>query len=153
MGVKTYTCSGCAHAYTEEIAKIAPTIVEQSTAVWEEWGGEGTIQFRSNASYEDFVEVRLNGEVLPADCYTLREGSIIVELAPAYLDSLGNGDYKVEIVSKHGVAETAFSVNKNVIANPWLYVPVISVVSVGVIAAAIWFVFFKKKLFVLTKNF
>jgi len=153
VGVKTYTCSGCAHAYTEEIAKIAPTIVEQSTTVWEEWGGEGTIQFRSNASYEDFVEVRLNGEVLPADCYTLREGSIIVELAPAYLDSLGNGDYKVEIVSKHGVAETAFSVNKNVIANPWLYVPVISVVSVGVLAAAIWFVFFKKKLFVLTKNF
>jgi len=30
---------------------------------------------------------------------------------------------------------------------------VISVVSVGVLAAAIWFVFFKKKLFVLTKNF
>ncbi len=149
-GVKTFTCEDCGHSYTETIAKSAPTMIEQSNTVWKEWTGNGTMLFRSNASYEDFVEVRLNGEVLPADCYTIKEGSIVIELAPSYVDQLKNGDYCLEIISENGVASASFSVNKTLIANPWLLGSIIGVVSIGLLAAAVWFVFFKKKFFVLT---
>ena len=153
VGIKTYTCLDCGHAYTEEIAKLAPSIVDQTATVWEKWVDDGSLQFRSNASIEDFVEVRLNNEILPADCYTLKEGSIIVELKPEYLSALGKGDYKLEIVSENGVAEAEFTIHQNPISNPWLYGPAIAAAGIILLSVAIWFVFFKKKLFVLTKNF
>ena len=120
--------------------------------MWKEWTGNGTISFRSNASFEDFVEVRINGELLSSDLYTLREGSIIVELDPEYMDSLNNGDYKVEIVSLSGTATTNFSVNKKAIQNPWIWGSGIAVLSSGLLAFAIWLVFIKKKWLILKTN-
>ena len=152
VGIKTITCKDCAHSYTEEIAKLAPTIIEQDKEVHKEWSGDESITFRSNASYSDFVEVRINGERLSSEHYTLREGSIIVELKPEYLDSLKNGKYKLEIVSTSGTAEGNFSVEKKAIANPWVWGSATAVLSAGIIAAAIWLVFFKKKWFVLNPN-
>jgi hypothetical protein len=120
--------------------------------VWKEWTGDGTIAFRSNASFEDFVEVRINGELLSSDLYTLREGSIIVELDPEYMDSLENGNYEVEVISLSGVATTSFSVNKKIIQNPWIWGSGIAVLSAGLLAFAIWLVFIKKKWLVLKTN-
>ena len=124
---------------------LTPQIVEQDKDVWKEWIGDETITFRSNASYEDFIEVRINGDVLSPEFYTLRKGSIVVELKSAYLNALQNGNYRIEIVSEGGVATTNFSVNKNVIENPWVLWGGISVLSIGLLSFGIWFVFCKKK--------
>ena len=145
----TYTCENCAHSYTEEIEKLAPQIIEQSKETVKEWSNDENLTFRSNASYEDFIEVRINGTVLSSDLYTIREGSIIVDLKPEYLSSLKNGDYRLEIVSVGGVAATDFSVNKNVMTNPWVWGSGTFVLVAGLLAFAIWFVFFKKKWLVL----
>ncbi len=149
IGIKTFVCENCDYAYTEELPKLAPKIIEQDKDVWKEWTGDEVIAFRSNASYEDFVEVRINGEILSKEFYTLREGSIIVELKPEYLNDLQNGNYQLEIVSEGGVATTDFSVNKNVIENPWVLWGGISVLSIGLLSFGIWLVFFKKKWLVL----
>ena len=145
VGIKTYTCTDCGHAYTEEIAKLAPTIIEQDKTEWTEWVGDGTMTFRSNASYADFVEVRINGEKLSEEFYTRREGSTVIELNPEYMDSLENGDYKIEIVSLTGTATAEFSVNKKVMQNPWVWGSGSAVVFIGILVVLLWFAFRKKK--------
>ena len=152
VGIMTYVCENCTHSYTEEIAKLSPQIIEQTKDTLKEWTGDETIAFRSNASFEDFVEVRINGSILPKDYYTLREGSIVVELKPEYLASLGNGNYRLDIVSKNGIATTDFSVNKKVVTNPWVYGSAIFVL-VCALAFFAWLVFFKKKWIVLQFDF
>jgi hypothetical protein len=144
-GIKTFTCEDCGHSYTQKTAKLVPQITEQSEEVWSEWTGEGTITFRSNAAVADFVELRINGEVVPADQYTLREGSIVVELNPAYLSSLENGDYHVEIVSLDGVAATNFSVDKKVMQNPFVLGGVIGGSVLVLAALAVVLLILKKK--------
>ena len=149
IGIKTFICENCDYSYTEELPKVAPQIIEQDKDVWKEWTGDEAIAFRSNASYEDFIEVRINGEILSTEFYTLREGSIVVELKTEYLNALQNGNYQLEIVSQGGVATTDFSVSKNVIENPWVLWGGISVLSIGLLSFGIWLVFFKKKWLVL----
>ena len=143
-GIKSFTCEDCGHSYAEKTPKLAPQIIEQNESVWEDWTGDGTLIFRSNASYTDFVELRINGELVPTDRYTVREGSIVIELDPEYLDSLPNGDYRVEIVSADGVAATDFSVNKKIITNPFFLSGGVALIVIG-LAVAAWFVFFKKR--------
>ena len=145
----TYTCENCAHSYTKEIEKLAPQIIEQNKDTVKEWSKDENLTFRSNASYEDFIEVRINGTVLSSDLYTIREGSIIVDLKPEYLASLKNGDYRLEIVSVGGVAATDFSVNKNIMTNPWVWGSGTFVLVAGLLAFAVWWVFFKKKWLIL----
>ena len=144
-GIKTFTCTECGHTYTEAIDKLTPAIIEQNATVWKEWSDNETITFRSNASYDDFVEVRINGELLSNDLYTLREGSIVVELNPEYLASLENGEYSLEIVSLGGVAKTNFSVDKKIVQNPVVLGSGITVVAIALLAFAVWLVFVKKK--------
>ena len=110
-----------------------------------EWKDKETITFRSNASIQDFIEVRINGEILSNEYYTIREGSTVIELTPQYLNTLQNGNYKIEIVSKTGIATADFTISKNIIENPWIMGSAIAVISIGLISFGIWLVFFKKK--------
>lgn len=48
VGIKTITCTGCGHAYTEEIAKLTPEIIERTGEVLKEWYGDEPMTFRSN---------------------------------------------------------------------------------------------------------
>ncbi len=108
FGIVSYTCQ-CGHSYTERVEKLAPKIIGGSEVTWNQ-KSKASLTFRSDAAIEDFIEVRINGIVLEPDCYSVREGSTIVEITAEYLDTLAVGEYFVSIVSTTGVAQERFHV-------------------------------------------
>ena len=73
---------------------------------------ETTLEFRSNADYDKFVEVKVDGSVVDPSNYTVTEGSTIVTFTKAFFDSLGEGDHTIEIVSEDGSAQASFDIEK-----------------------------------------
>ncbi|MCR5457857.1 MAG: hypothetical protein K6F14_07255 [Clostridiales bacterium] len=101
---------------TTNVTETEPVILD-ADSVWDpnaENADDG-LTFISSANYKDFVEVRINGRKLDGKFYVVREGSTIVVIGRAYLETLPNGTYTIEIVSKTGTAKTTFIVvNSNV---------------------------------------
>jgi hypothetical protein len=56
-------------------------------------GETGTRTSTITAPKAEFVRLELNGTVIPASNYTVTEGSTIIELTNAYLNSLASGTY------------------------------------------------------------
>ena len=109
-GEKTFTCTVCGLVLrTEPVAKLAPTIVEGANGKYQS-GGNTDLTFRSNASFEDFLSVSVDGKVLDKNQYTLREGSILVTLKADYLSTLSVGQHTLGVTSASGTAETVFTV-------------------------------------------
>ena len=109
-GEKTFTCTVCGLVLrTEPVAKLAPTIVEGANGK-QQTGGNTDLTFRSDASFEDFLSVSVDGKVLDKNQYTLREGSILVTLKADYLSTLSVGQHTLGVTSASGTAETVFTV-------------------------------------------
>ena len=109
-GEKTFTCTVCGLVLrTEPVAKLAPTIVEGANGKHQS-GGNTDLTFRSDASFEDFLSVSVDGKVLDKNQYTLREGSILVTLKADYLSTLSVGQHTLGVNSTSGTAETVFTV-------------------------------------------
>ena len=109
-GEKTFTCTVCGLVLrTEIVKKLAPTIVEGANGKYQS-GGNTDLTFRSDASFEDFLSVSVDGKVLDATQYTLREGSILVTLKADYLSTLSVGQHTLGVNSVSGTAETVFTV-------------------------------------------
>ena len=109
-GEKTFTCTVCGLVLrTEIVKKLAPTIVEGANGKYQS-GGNTDLTFRSNASFEDFLSVSVDGKVLDATQYTLREGSILVTLKADYLSTLSVGQHTLGVNSASGTAETVFTI-------------------------------------------
>ena len=109
-GEKTFTCTVCGLVLrTEPVAKLAPTIVEGANGKHQS-GGNTDLTFRSDASFEDFLSVSVDGKVLEKNQYTLREGSIQVTLKAGYLSTLSVGQHTLGVTSASGTAETVFTV-------------------------------------------
>ena len=70
------------------------------------------LTFRSNAAFEDFAEVLVDGAVLPSESYEKRngEGNIIVELRESYLEQLAEGGAYFGHSLGKGDATTHFTV-------------------------------------------
>jgi len=110
VGEKTFTCTVCGLVLrTEPVAKLAPTIVEGANGK-HQTGGNTDLTFRSDASFEDFLSVSVDGKVLDKNQYTLREGSILVTLKADYLSTLSVGQHTLGVNSASGTAETVFTV-------------------------------------------
>ena len=110
VGEKTFTCTVCGLVLrTEPVAKLAPTIVEGANGKHQS-GGNTDLTFRSDASFEDFLSVSVDGKVLDKNQYTLREGSILVTLKADYLSTLSVGQHTLGVTSASGTAETVFTV-------------------------------------------
>ena len=120
--IEYYYCENCGKYYsdkagTKEIAekdtvvsKLAPKIIDGNNAKIDKSSKE-PVSFRSDASFDDFVRVELDGKELVKDKdYTLKEGSIIVTLTPEFLATLPAGDHTLSIVSVSGTANADFSV-------------------------------------------
>ncbi|MDI9468581.1 MAG: MBG domain-containing protein [Bacillota bacterium] len=60
--------------------------------------------YTSNASFADFLYVRVDGNVVDRSNYDVEEGSTIVSFKAKYLETLSVGKHPVEIVSKSGTA-------------------------------------------------
>ena len=79
---------------------------------------DGSITITGNGAYEDFVGIKVDGEFVSSDNYTVKSGSTIVTLSNAYLKTLSEGTHTFEMVWKDGSASTTFIVNKVEADNP-----------------------------------
>ena len=78
-----------------------------------------TLSFRSDADYDKFVEVKVDGNVVDPSNYTVTEGSTIVTFKKEFFDSLDEGEHVVEIISNDGTASASFNIMNGVPAeNP-----------------------------------
>ena len=84
-----------------------PVIIAGANGSWQKSGTDG-LSFTSNAAFADFIKVQVDGKDLDASNYTVKEGSTIVTLNAAYLNTLSVGKHTLSIVSANGTATTEF---------------------------------------------
>ena len=154
--VECWHCTACdkyfadANGKTELTAentvteKVPPSIIQGSDARWKK-GESSTLTFRSNAAFEDFAEVLVDGAVLPSESYEKRngEGNIIVELRESYLEQLAEGEHTLAIRSARGDATTHFTVeaapDETHPVSWWVYAAALGAFSIGTCVAVISF--------------
>lgn len=73
--------------------------------------------FRSEADFDDFRRVLIDGKELSQDNYTVTEGSTIVTLKDSYLKTLSGRKHEISIVSADGVTRADFTVPDKKIAS------------------------------------
>ncbi len=86
-----------------------PVIIAGANGSWQKSGTDG-LSFTSNAAFADFIKVQVDGNDLDASNYTVKEGSTIVTLNAAYLNTLSVGKHTLSIVSANGTATTEFTI-------------------------------------------
>lgn len=86
-----------------------PVIIAGANGSWQKSGTDG-LSFTSDAEYADFLKVMVDGKELKTTDYTVKEGSTIVTLNAAYLETLSVGKHTLEIESKNGIAKTEFTI-------------------------------------------
>ncbi len=105
------------HVHSITIPKVEesqdePKIIEGMSSEWVKGSGKG-LEFRSDANYSSFIGVEVDGEEVSDDNYSKREGSIIIELKPEYLETLSSGDHTITIKSLEGNASTDFTISSS----------------------------------------
>lgn len=154
--VECWHCTACdkyfadANGKTELTAentvteKVPPSIIQGNDARWKK-GESSTLTFRSNAAFEDLIEVLVDGAVLPAESYEKRngEGNIIVELRESYLEQLAEGEHTLAIRSARGDATTRFTVeaapDETHPVSWWVYAAALGAFAIGTCVAVISF--------------
>ena len=152
--VECWHCTACdkyfadANGKTELTAentvteKVPPSIIQGSDARWKK-GESSTLTFRSDAAFEDFAEVLVDGAVLPSESYEKRngEGNIIVELRESYLEQLAEGEHALAIRSASGDATTHFTVeaapDETHPVSWWVYAAALGAFAIGTCVAVI----------------
>ena len=128
-GVMTYTCTVCGingtteipalgHHYEGGICKtcgeaqlgFAPKIIEGSGGT-AHYGSD--YSFRSDAAFNTFLAVYVDGAELSATNYTAKEGSTIVTLKGSYIKTLAAGTHAIRIASTLGNADGTFKVSES----------------------------------------
>ena len=110
--MKTFTCTGCGATKTEPIDKLVSNtykIIDGANGK-HTIGKDGTLTFRSNAPFSEFVAVLVDGVIVDPSNYDVSEGSTIVRLKQSFLDTLSKGSHTIAIQSIGGTAATNFSV-------------------------------------------
>ena len=124
--------------------KVPPSIIQGSDARWKK-GESSTLTFRSDAAFEDFAEVLVDGAALPSESYEKRngEGNIIVELRESYLEQLAEGEHTLVIRSARGDATTHFTVeaapDETHPVSWWVYAATLGAFAIGTCVAVISF--------------
>ena len=154
--VECWHCTACdkyfadANGKTELTAentvteKVPPSIIQGNDARWKK-GESSTLTFRSNAAFEDLIEVLVDGAVLPSESYEKRngEGNIIVELRESYLEQLAEGEHALAIRSARGDATTHFTVeaapDETHPVSWWVYAAALGTFAIGTCVAVISF--------------
>ena len=73
-------------------------------------GSSNDLTFRSAADFDKFQSVLVDNKEVDKDNYTVKEGSTIVDLKAAFLETLSAGKHMLEIASTNGSARTEFSI-------------------------------------------
>lgn len=85
-----------------------PRIIAGANRFWARGSAAG-VMVTSDADFEGFKEVRVDGAVLQEEYCTVTEGSTVVALSPEYLEGLTDGVHMPEIVSQYGAAGMMFT--------------------------------------------
>ena len=154
--VECWHCTACdkyfadANGKTELTAentvteKVPPSIIQGNDARWKK-GESSTLTFRSDAAFEDLIEVLVDGAVLSSESYEKRngEGNIIVELQESYLEQLAEGEHTLAIRSARGDANTHFTVeaapDETHPVSWWVYAAALGAFAIGTCVAVISF--------------
>ena len=97
------------------IAKLAPTIINsdgQTVTVSE----KTALTFTSDAPFEDFIRVELDGKTVDSSNYTVKSGSTIVTLNADYVATLATGEHTLGVVSQGGTATEKFTITQKATA-------------------------------------
>ena len=125
---KAWSVDGKEKAVGDKITVTADTAVK---AVWEtlpaapadydildgansKWtqASDGNISVRGSGELSKFVGVKVDGKSVDEKYYTVKEGSTIVTLTSAYLNTLTAGKHTLEMVWTDGTADTIFTVDE-----------------------------------------
>lgn len=154
--VECWHCTACdkyfadANGKTELTAentvteKVPPSIIQGNDARWKK-GESSTLTFRSDAAFEDLIEVLVDGAALSSESYEKRngEGNIIVELRESYLEQLAEGEHTLAIRSASGDATTHFTVeaapDETYPVSWWVYAAALGAFAIGTCVAVISF--------------
>ena len=88
---------------------FAPSIIEGAEQTWHTKFTDGA-RFCSDASFDEFVAVEVDGKVLTAEDYTVSEGTTVAVLEPAFLRTLSADLHSLRIISLNGHADTTFTI-------------------------------------------
>ena len=126
--IEYWNCSKCKKNFNDSkgtneitgstvIPKLAPSIIkgDNQTVTEKE---EKALSVTSNASYDDFIEVKVDGTTLDISKYTKAKGSTIITLNADYVSTLSVGTHTLDVVSKFGTATAHFKVEKKVEITP-----------------------------------
>ena len=91
-------------------------IIDGANSSWTQ-NTDGTIVIRGNGAYRLFREVKVDGNIIDAANYEVKEGSTIITLKAEYLKTLAAGSHTFEIVWNDGSAGTDFTVVVNTPSN------------------------------------
>ena len=69
-----------------------------------------TLTFRSTEPFDEFQQVKIDGQVIDPSQYVLEEGSTIITLSVNYLKTLSIGDHDIDVVSSNNTVGGGFSV-------------------------------------------
>ncbi len=154
--VECWHCTACdkyfadANGKTELTAentvteKVPPSIIQGNDARWKK-GESSTLTFRSDAAFEDLIEVLVDGAALSSESYEKRngEGNIIVELRESYREQLAEGEHALAIRSARGDATTHFTVeaasDETHPVSWWVYAAALGAFAIGTCVAVISF--------------
>ncbi len=86
--------------------------IQETVSVWHKGSNEGlTFTFKREEGDENtfslFQDALVDGQTLPTSAYTAQQGSLILTLQPAYLETLNTGSHYLEATFADGVSVTA----------------------------------------------
>ena len=93
----------------EEETAAAPVLTAGDGGSYTKESGSG-LTFTSDADFDTFQSVKVDGAEIADSNYTATSGSTVVTLTPDYLNTLGTGSHSIGIVSAAGTASGTFTV-------------------------------------------
>ena len=91
-------------------------ILDGANSSWTQ-NSDGSLSIRGSGAFSKFVGVKVDGNLVDAKNYTVKEGSTIVTLKASYLNTLSSGTHTVEILWTDGSAGTSFTINADISDN------------------------------------
>ena len=91
---------------------VVNNIYEMLEGAGQSWtkGSSDGLTFKSAADFDKFQSVLVDGKEVAKDNYTVKEGSTIVDLKAAFLETLSVGKHRIQIVSTNGYATADFTI-------------------------------------------
>ena len=118
-GTKTLTVSYTKNGITKTfdisiMVKAAPApvdyeILDGANSSWEH-NSDGSLSIKGNGEFSKFVGVRIDGILIDAENYIVKEGSTIITLKAEYLNTISAGSHTIEIVWTDGAAGTNLTI-------------------------------------------